>query len=173
MLTVPDCPNARVLDQRLAELLAGRPDVTVTRFVITDERGAAAAGMHGSPTLLVDGRDPFAGPDTPAGLSCRIYRDADGGVTGAPPIAALRTALGLRGTPARTPAERGCCGHVNFFATPGTAHAWAVQRPDVTGQVLGREHAEHLGAAIFGRLLIDDTTSPRPSDRPFVRRWDA
>jgi len=31
LLAVPGCPNARVLKQRLAGLLAGRPEVTVTR----------------------------------------------------------------------------------------------------------------------------------------------
>jgi hypothetical protein len=30
--------------------------------VVTDEREAAEAGMHGSPTLLIDGVDPFAQP---------------------------------------------------------------------------------------------------------------
>jgi hypothetical protein len=40
--------------------------------VIANETDAAAAGMHGSPTLLVDGIDPFAAPGQPTSLSCRL-----------------------------------------------------------------------------------------------------
>lgn len=314
VLTVPDCPNGPVLDQRLAEVLADRPDISVTRRVITDERTAAEAGMHGSPTILIDGSDPFADPDTPSGISCRIYRDNDGGIIGAPSAAALRQAIGLaepwedplgragagrlapddgrqravqqcvlrafattgqapttadlaaaaapynpgavlaalhtadflrldptgriiaaypfsatptphtvqitggtttyamcaidalgiaamldttvritsadphtrepititvpesggaRWDPAAAvvfagriqdsgachdpacppPAVDVCCGHVNFFTTPDTANSWAAQHPEITGHVLPRDQAEHLGAAIFGPLL--------------------
>ena len=32
----------------------------------------------GSPSLLVDGRDPFADQAGPVGLSCRIYRTEQG-----------------------------------------------------------------------------------------------
>lgn len=93
VLTVPDCPNAPVLEERLAEALAGGPAVRVERRVIDDEEVAARSGMHGSPTLLVDGTDPFARPGTAASLSCRIYRDAEGRTSGAPSVAALRRAL--------------------------------------------------------------------------------
>src|SRR6266567_9312473 len=50
ILTVPDCPNEPVLRDRLAQVLAGHPDATVTRRVIQDDAGAARYGMHGSPT---------------------------------------------------------------------------------------------------------------------------
>jgi hypothetical protein len=49
--------------------------------------------MHGSPTLLVNGSDPFAAPGTPASVSCRLYRDQGGPAGGAPSVAALREAL--------------------------------------------------------------------------------
>jgi hypothetical protein len=62
VLAVPGCPNAPVLEQRLAEALAGRPAPTVARRVIADADEAARWGMRGSPTLLIDGRDPFAVP---------------------------------------------------------------------------------------------------------------
>jgi hypothetical protein len=93
ILTVPDCPNEPVLRDRLAQVLADHPDATVTRRVIQDEAGAARYGMHGSPTLLVNGFDPFAAPGTPASVSCRLYRDQSGPVGGAPSVAALREAL--------------------------------------------------------------------------------
>ncbi|MGW2196179.1 hypothetical protein ACWCSH_28055 [Streptosporangium sp. NPDC001682] len=93
MLVVPDCPNASVLDERLAEVLADRRWVSVMRRVIDDDEQAARWGMRGSPTLLIDGVDPFADPGVPASVSCRMYRDEDGRLEGAPSVAALRRAL--------------------------------------------------------------------------------
>jgi hypothetical protein len=93
VLTVPDCPNEPVLHERLTEVLTHHPDARVMRRVVQDEADAARFGMHGSPTLLVNGVDPFAAPGTPVSVSCRIYRDETGQVGGAPSVAALRQAL--------------------------------------------------------------------------------
>ena len=93
VLAVPDCPNAPVLEQRLAEVLAGRPDVTIQRRVIADMAEAAKWGMHGSPTLLVDGADPFAAPGGGPAVACRLYRSEDGRLDGAPTVEALRRVL--------------------------------------------------------------------------------
>jgi hypothetical protein len=93
LLSVPGCPNARVLERRLAGLLAGRPEVTMTWRVITDAAEMARLGMRGSPTLLVDGRDPFEGSGSGAVIACRLYPAGDGSLDGAPTVAALRDAL--------------------------------------------------------------------------------
>lgn len=93
VLTVPDCPNALVLDERLAAVLADRADVSVVRRVIEDDGDAARFGMRGSPTLLIDGVDPFAEPGVPASVSCRLYRNEDSLAQGVPSVAALRQAL--------------------------------------------------------------------------------
>jgi hypothetical protein len=93
LLTVPACPNPAVFEERLAAALAGRPGVVVHRRVIADEQAAAEAGMHGSPTLLVNGADPFAVPGQPPSLSCRLYRDAEGRLGPAPSVEALGQAL--------------------------------------------------------------------------------
>src|SRR5262249_15913262 len=69
------------------------PGAVVHRREIADEREAAQAGMHGSPTLLIDGVDPFAAPGQPPSLSCRLYRDATGRAEGAPSVEGLRRAL--------------------------------------------------------------------------------
>jgi len=97
LLTVPGCPSAPAFEERLAAALAGRPAVTVTRREISDDRVAAQAGMHGSPTLLINGTDPFAAPGQAASLSCRLYHD-DAGMTGpAPSVEALRQAIAAAG----------------------------------------------------------------------------
>lgn len=93
VLALPDCPNAPLLEQRLAEVVAGRADITVRRIEITSLAAAAQHGMHGSPTLLVNGSDPFAQPGTEPALACRLYRDDAGRPAPAPSVAALRQAL--------------------------------------------------------------------------------
>ena len=93
VLAVPDCPNAPVLQQRLAGLIAGRLGVTVTRRDITDLAEAARWGMHGSPTLLIDGSDPFAVPGTAPAVACRLYKGENGRAEGAPAVSALRQVL--------------------------------------------------------------------------------
>jgi hypothetical protein len=93
VLAVPDCPHVRLLEQRLAEVLGHRRDITVSRHVVGDEDQAARRGMHGSPTILVDGIDPFATPGQPASVSCRLYRDSDGQADGAPSVRQLRRAI--------------------------------------------------------------------------------
>jgi hypothetical protein len=93
VLAVPGCPNAPVLNDRLTAVLGGRTGVSVAHRVISDEDEAARSGMHGSPTLLIDGVDPFAEPGQPPGMSCRLYRDDDGRAAGAPSAGQLRHAI--------------------------------------------------------------------------------
>jgi Alkylmercury lyase len=115
ILQVPDCPNVAVLQRRLEQVLAGQTtEVELVQRVIDDHQDATAAGMVGSPTLLVDGRDPFAVAGQPPSLSCRLFRDNQGGVAGAPSVVALRDALGLT-APAGDDADRtagACCARV-------------------------------------------------------------
>ncbi len=93
MLAVPGCPNAARFEERLIAALAGRPGVVIRHRAIADERQAAEAGMHGSPTLLINGVDPFGRPRQRPSLSCRLYRDAAGRPAGTPSVEALRQAL--------------------------------------------------------------------------------
>jgi len=92
VLGIPGCPGVPLLEQRLAEALAGRPAVRVRR-AINDAREAAQCGMCGSPTLLVNGHDPFAVPGMGPALACRMYLGDSGRLEGAPTVAALRRAL--------------------------------------------------------------------------------
>ena len=93
ILHVPDCPGAAVLEDRLVEALADRPAAEVARRVIATQEEAEQTGMAGSPTLLLDGTDPFAGPGQELGISCRLYRDADGRLGPAPSVAQLHAVL--------------------------------------------------------------------------------
>lgn len=99
VLTVPDCPNDPVMLERLAEALADHPDAHLVRHVVQNEADAARLEMHGSPTLLVNGIDPFAAPGALTSVSCRIYRDETGNTGGAPSVAALRLALSQAAEP--------------------------------------------------------------------------
>jgi hypothetical protein len=78
VLSVPGCPSVAVLEQRLARVLRGRPGITLARHEVADLDEAIRLGLLGSPTLLVDGIDPFAEPGQPASASCRLYRDGHG-----------------------------------------------------------------------------------------------
>ena len=101
ILHVPECPNVELLTERLGRLLAGRHDVQILREVVTSEPAPAAAGMTGSPTLLVDGADPFSELAPVASLSCRLYRDEKGRLDRAPSLEQLRDALMLRPQPSQ------------------------------------------------------------------------
>jgi hypothetical protein len=93
VLAVPGCPNVPVLQDRLAAVLGGRAGVSVSHQVICDEDEAARWGMRGSPTLLIDGADPFAELGQPPGISCRLYRDDEGRISGAPSAGQLHRAI--------------------------------------------------------------------------------
>jgi hypothetical protein len=95
ILQMPGCPNAAVLETRLAELLADHPDIRVTSQLVVCEADAERLGMTGSPTLLADGADPFARPGQQPSISCRLYLDERGRPAPAPSPAQLRDALSL------------------------------------------------------------------------------
>lgn len=86
------CPHWKVADGRLGPLAEALGIEIDYRPVNTAEE-AVIAGFRGSPTILIDGRDPFASGDEPAGLSCRLYQTPDG-PAGSPTISQLANALG-------------------------------------------------------------------------------
>lgn len=106
VLTVPDCPNAPVAQERVHAALAGRT-AEVAAVQVHDAAEAAQWGMTGSPTVLIDGIDPFPQTGTGPSVSCRIYRHADGIVDGAPSVDELRQALTAAGAPEAV--EEDCC----------------------------------------------------------------
>jgi len=92
VLSVPDCPNAPVIEERIIRALDGR-SADLELIEVADQEQAARLGMTGSPTVLIDGTDPFAVPGAPACVSCRLYRGPDGRAEGAPSVADLQRAL--------------------------------------------------------------------------------
>jgi hypothetical protein len=86
-----DCPNWKVADERLRPLADARGAEIVHRLVTTPEE-ADAARFRGSPSILIDGRDPFAVGDEPFGLSCRVFQTPDG-PAGAPTVSQFEAAL--------------------------------------------------------------------------------
>ena len=99
LLTVPACPSRALALQRITEAfgLAAWPAPAVAERVIDDPEVAASAGMHGSPTILIDGTDPFATGDEPS-VSCRLYDNADG-LSGAPSVADLLAVITSEAAP--------------------------------------------------------------------------
>jgi hypothetical protein len=94
LLYFDECPNWQVADARLREALAAvGSSMQVERVLVSTEEEAEDWGFHGSPSILVDGEDPFAEPDAPVGLSCRLYRNPSG-VGGSPTTEQLVDVLG-------------------------------------------------------------------------------
>ncbi|MDQ3612268.1 MAG: thioredoxin family protein [Actinomycetota bacterium] len=94
LLYFDGCPSWQLADERLLEALAltGHPDQPVTRRQVTTPEQAEQLSFRGSPTVLVDGRDPFAEPGAPTGLACRMFRTPEG-LAGAPTVEQLVAAL--------------------------------------------------------------------------------
>ena len=99
LLYFDDCPNWKVVDERLSAIAAKRAD-QVTRHLVETLEEAERVGFHGSPSILVDGTDVFADPEAGVGLSRRVYRTPDG-PAGAPTVEQLRAALAVGDRTAR------------------------------------------------------------------------
>ncbi len=92
LLYFEGCPSWKVTEERLAIIAAGRPDITVTCHRVETIDEAHRVGFHGSPSILIDGIDPFADAGASVALTCRLYRTPDG-LSGAPTLEQLRAAL--------------------------------------------------------------------------------
>jgi hypothetical protein len=96
LLYFDGCPNWHVADDRLQEALDELgSSVAVERVLVSTPAEAEAWNFHGSPSVLVDGVDPFAEPGAEVGLSCRLYR-TPAGLAGAPTVAQLVEVLADR-----------------------------------------------------------------------------
>jgi hypothetical protein len=91
LLVVPDCPHeesaALLLRSALDDIGLSSVEFQVTR--IDSQEVAERRGFVGSPTILLDGVDPFETPGQPAAVACRVYP----GLGGLPGLRALRQVL--------------------------------------------------------------------------------
>lgn len=79
------CPNWQVAKERIEVVLAQLGETrAVTLERVETPQEADELDFRGSPTILIDGVDPFDAGG-PAGLSCRVYR-TDAGLEGAPSV---------------------------------------------------------------------------------------
>lgn len=73
------CPNWMIAERQLATLIQQRGlEAEIRHQLIDSPEAAVEHGFRGSPTILINGWDPFAEPDAPVGLSCRMYPTDDG-----------------------------------------------------------------------------------------------
>ena len=94
LLFFDGCPNWGETDRRLQEALriVGATDVVLTYVEVVSPEDAERLSFRGSPTVLVDGADPFADAAAPVGLACRVFQTPDG-LRGAPTVEQLVTVL--------------------------------------------------------------------------------
>ena len=86
------CPHWRTAEGRIETLRTEGYDLVLEHQLIDTPEVAERYKFRGSPTLLIDGVDPFADLDAPIGLSCRLYK-TEHGYSGAPTLDQLRAVL--------------------------------------------------------------------------------
>lgn len=75
ILVFPDCPGRRILERLTSQIESSLPGVLqVEQIVIDSPEQAGCYDFHGSPTLLVDGRDlDELKRGLPPMFGCRLY----------------------------------------------------------------------------------------------------
>jgi hypothetical protein len=94
LLVVPDCPNesGALSVLRLAFAAVGLTAQAVRTTVIASHEQAQELGFVGSPTILINGVDPFGVPGQSPAMACRVYA-TPAGLSGVPPLADIVTAV--------------------------------------------------------------------------------
>jgi hypothetical protein len=92
LLYFDTCPNWLIMKRNLQELSSEFSEMNVTLRMVDSPAEAEQLAFHGSPSIQVNGVDPFADSSAPVGLSCRVYATPDG-LAGAPTKGQLSAAL--------------------------------------------------------------------------------
>lgn len=94
LLVVPECPHEQDAAVLLRTALddVGLAPIGFRTTVVSSPQEAHQRGFIGSPTILLNGADPFAEPGRAHGLACRVYPTVTG-PAGVPAIRELRRAL--------------------------------------------------------------------------------
>ncbi len=93
LLIVPGCPHEAAAAELITTAVAATGvQAGVTHTVITNLDQARRRSFAGSPTILINGSDPFADPAAPAAMACRLYPTPEG-LRGVPALRDLHQAL--------------------------------------------------------------------------------
>lgn len=80
------CPSWQTALERVkAAAVLARVRVHVDLVAVTSDEDAVRLDFTGSPTILLDGTDPFATPSAGPALACRLYATPDG-LAGSPSL---------------------------------------------------------------------------------------
>lgn len=89
------CPNWKIAESRVKAIIEeNQLDATLLYQLIDTPEAAEEHQFAGSPTLLIDGHDPFSTETAPIGLACRTYMTETGSAE-SPSVEQIREALGL------------------------------------------------------------------------------
>jgi hypothetical protein len=90
LLYFDGCPHWSVAEERLRLALAsmGSGGQAIERVLVETPEDAERLGFIGSPTVVVNGRDPFAKGGEQSALACRLYSTPQG-PAGSPTIEQL------------------------------------------------------------------------------------
>jgi len=93
LLYFDGCPHWSAMDERLRQALAisGSAE-TVDYILIETPQAADEYRFAGSPSIRLNGRDPFPTTSDGFGLTCRVYSTPDG-PAGAPTVEQLLAAI--------------------------------------------------------------------------------
>jgi glutaredoxin len=91
LLYFDGCPHWEAMD-RLLDGLEPEYGFAIAKRKVSSAEEAEAIQFRGSPTMLVDGVDPFADAGAPVGVSCRVYATPEG-LRGTPTVDMVRAAL--------------------------------------------------------------------------------
>ncbi len=151
-----DCPNVSRARANLRGAFSAAGVAGGWRELdLADPRTPGHLRTLGSPTILVGGAD-VCRADGASGASCRVYRDADGDIVGAPPEAAIAGAL--RAASASAGNVGGKKGFLHALsAVPGTAVSLL---PAVVCPACWPVYAGILSAAGFGFLSRGNVLLP-------------
>ncbi|HEY4691394.1 MAG TPA: thioredoxin family protein [Anaerolineae bacterium] len=97
LLYFDGCPSYQTAERLLREVI-GEEDISaeIVRIRVADETEAQRLKFSGSPTICIDGVDPFARGEAHYGLECRVFVTPEG-LKGWPTKAMLKDVLKRRG----------------------------------------------------------------------------
>jgi hypothetical protein len=94
LLAFEDCPHLEQARRDLESVLRkGIIETPIQVIFVAGQEDAEFLNFQGSPTIRINGDDVVPQPELPVAMTCRLYRDEEGRVSGSPPIEAIRVAV--------------------------------------------------------------------------------